>query len=96
MHTCVSTYIFVLAGISDVIAGGAAPGRLLRVCLSMLALSYHYVIIHDYLVLICIHLVICTVCRLNIAAAVEVARKLGPGHTVATIICDSGLVCRCL
>lgn len=28
---------------------------------------------------------------LNVCAAIEVARKLGPGHTVATIICDSGL-----
>lgn len=25
---------------------------------------------------------------LNIAAAVQVAKKLGPGHSVATIICD--------
>lgn len=28
---------------------------------------------------------------LNVAAAVEVATRLGPGHTVATILCDSGL-----
>ena len=27
---------------------------------------------------------------LNVAAAVQVAKKLGPGHTVATILCDSG------
>ena len=27
---------------------------------------------------------------LNIAAAIRVARDLGPGHTVATILCDSG------
>jgi len=27
---------------------------------------------------------------LNVAAAVEVARGLGPGHTVATVLCDSG------
>eukprot|EP00045_Choanoeca_perplexa_P006020 m.50432 g.50432 ORF g.50432 m.50432 type:complete len:361 (-) comp13421_c0_seq1:84-1166(-) len=27
---------------------------------------------------------------LNVQAAIEVAKKLGPGHTVATIICDSG------
>lgn len=28
---------------------------------------------------------------LNVAAAVDVARRLGPGHTVVTILCDSGL-----
>ena len=27
---------------------------------------------------------------LNVAAAVAVAKKMGPGHTVATILCDSG------
>ena len=27
---------------------------------------------------------------LNVAAAVETARKLGPGHTIVTILCDSG------
>jgi cysteine synthase len=27
---------------------------------------------------------------LNVAAAVECARRLGPGHTIATILCDSG------
>ncbi len=27
---------------------------------------------------------------LNVAAAVQVARNLGPGHTVATILCDGG------
>ena len=27
---------------------------------------------------------------LNVSAAVEVAKKLGPGHTVVTILCDSG------
>ena len=28
--------------------------------------------------------------RLNAAAAVRVARSLGPGHTVVTILCDGG------
>jgi cysteine synthase A len=27
---------------------------------------------------------------LNVAAAVQVARELGPGHTIVTILCDSG------
>lgn len=27
---------------------------------------------------------------LNVTAAADVARKLGPGHTVVTIVCDSG------
>ena len=27
----------------------------------------------------------------NIVAALQVAERLGPGHTVATILCDSGL-----
>ncbi len=27
---------------------------------------------------------------LNVAAAIRVARDLGPGHTVATILCDGG------
>ena len=27
---------------------------------------------------------------INIAAAVRVAKKLGPGHTVVTILCDGG------
>ena len=27
---------------------------------------------------------------LNVAAAVRVARDLGPGHTVVTILCDGG------
>jgi cysteine synthase A len=27
----------------------------------------------------------------NVAAAVQLARKLGPGHTIATILCDSGV-----
>ncbi len=27
---------------------------------------------------------------INVAAAIRVARKLGPGHTVATILCDGG------
>nr|WP_196242095.1 cysteine synthase A [Azospirillum oleiclasticum] len=27
---------------------------------------------------------------INVAAAVRVARKLGPGHTIATILCDGG------
>jgi cysteine synthase A len=26
----------------------------------------------------------------NVAAAVQVARQLGPGHRIATILCDSG------
>jgi cysteine synthase len=28
---------------------------------------------------------------LNVAAAIQIARELGPGHTVATVACDSGL-----
>ena len=27
---------------------------------------------------------------INVAAAVQVARDLGPGHTVVTVLCDSG------
>jgi len=27
---------------------------------------------------------------INVAAAVRVARELGPGHTVVTVLCDSG------
>ena len=27
---------------------------------------------------------------INVAAAVRVARMLGPGHTVVTVLCDSG------
>jgi cysteine synthase len=27
---------------------------------------------------------------LNLVGAVKLARKLGPGHTVVTVICDSG------
>jgi cysteine synthase A len=27
---------------------------------------------------------------INVAAAVRVARQLGPGHTIATILCDGG------
>jgi cysteine synthase A len=27
---------------------------------------------------------------INVAAAVRVARELGPGHTVVTILCDGG------
>ena len=27
---------------------------------------------------------------INIAGAVELARELGPGHTIVTILCDSG------
>jgi cysteine synthase A len=27
---------------------------------------------------------------INVAAAVETARRLGPGHTVVTVLCDSG------
>ena len=27
---------------------------------------------------------------INVAAAVRVARELGPGHTIVTILCDSG------
>ena len=30
---------------------------------------------------------------LNVAAAVQVAKDLGPGHTVVTCLCDSGQVC---
>ena len=26
----------------------------------------------------------------NVAAAVQVAKRLGPGHTIVTILCDSG------
>ena len=29
-------------------------------------------------------------CGLNVCAAVQVARDLGPGHTIVTILCDSG------
>jgi cysteine synthase A len=27
---------------------------------------------------------------INVAAAVQVARDLGPGHTVVTVLCDTG------
>jgi cysteine synthase A len=27
---------------------------------------------------------------INVCAAVEVARRLGPGHTIVTILCDGG------
>jgi cysteine synthase A len=27
---------------------------------------------------------------INVAAAVRVAREMGPGHTIVTILCDSG------
>jgi cysteine synthase A len=27
---------------------------------------------------------------INIAGAVELAREMGPGHTIVTILCDSG------
>ena len=27
----------------------------------------------------------------NVAAAVEVARRLGPGHTIVTVLCDTGV-----
>jgi cysteine synthase A len=27
---------------------------------------------------------------INVAAAVRVARQLGPGHTVVTVLCDTG------
>ena len=27
---------------------------------------------------------------LNVAAAIAVARRLGPGHTIVTILCDGG------
>ena len=27
---------------------------------------------------------------INVAAAVQVARKLGPGHCIVTVLCDSG------
>jgi cysteine synthase A len=26
----------------------------------------------------------------NVAAAVQIAKQLGPGHTIVTILCDSG------
>jgi cysteine synthase A len=26
----------------------------------------------------------------NVAAAVQIARRLGPGHTIVTILCDNG------
>ncbi len=35
-------------------------------------------------------LVLGTSSGVNVAAAIRVARKLGPGHTVATILCDGG------
>lgn len=27
---------------------------------------------------------------LNVCGAVELAKKLGPGHTIVTVLCDSG------
>ena len=27
---------------------------------------------------------------INVAAAVQVARELGPGHTIVTLLCDRG------
>ena len=30
---------------------------------------------------------------LNVAAAVQVAKKMGPGHTIVTCLCDTGQVC---
>jgi cysteine synthase A len=27
---------------------------------------------------------------INVAAAVELAQQMGPGHTIVTILCDSG------
>jgi cysteine synthase len=27
---------------------------------------------------------------INVAAAVETARRMGPGHTIVTVLCDSG------
>ena len=27
---------------------------------------------------------------MNVAGAVKMARKMGPGHTIVTILCDSG------
>jgi cysteine synthase A len=27
---------------------------------------------------------------INVCAAVEVARRLGPGHTIVTVLCDGG------
>ena len=27
---------------------------------------------------------------INVAGAMEVARRLGPGHTIVTVLCDSG------
>lgn len=29
---------------------------------------------------------------LNVCAAMQVARRLGPGHTIVTLLCDNGLV----
>ncbi len=31
-----------------------------------------------------------TSCGINIAAAIQVARQMGPGHTIVTILCDGG------
>jgi cysteine synthase len=28
---------------------------------------------------------------MNVAAAIEIGKKLGPGHTVVTVACDSGM-----
>ena len=48
------------------------------------ALGYIYdVLIHE-------GLSVGTSAGINIAAAVRVARSLGPGHTVVTILCDGG------
>jgi cysteine synthase len=45
---------------------------------------------HIYDLLIHEGLSVGTSAGINVAAAVRVARKLGPGHTVATVLCDGG------
>jgi cysteine synthase A len=45
---------------------------------------------HIYAVLIHEGLSVGTSSGINIAAAVRVARELGPGHTVVTVLCDGG------
>ena len=31
-----------------------------------------------------------TSCGINVAGAIRMAKELGPGHTIVTILCDSG------
>jgi cysteine synthase A len=45
---------------------------------------------HIYDLLIHEGLSVGTSAGINVAAAVRVARKLGPGHTVVTVLCDGG------